>query len=107
MTTPITAQERSAIMAGVNDFHDGVNSMNNIYSGATVAGSTLSGQAMRSTAGATLSKVITQWTDDFNNIKALLQAMADQLLSTTNQTVSADQANAEVAAALAYTPPSI
>jgi hypothetical protein len=101
MTTPVTAQQAQVITQSAQAFEDGVNAMNQVYNQVFAAGDQLKGQAMVSTAGQQFSVAITRWTDDFNNIKATLQAMHDQLLSTTTQTTSTNSANAEIAAALA------
>jgi hypothetical protein len=101
MTTPVTAQQAQVINNSAQAFQDGVNAMNQVYNQVFAAGDQLKGQAMVSTAGSQFSVAITRWTDDFNNIKATLQAMHDQLLSTTSQTTSTNSANAEIAAALA------
>jgi hypothetical protein len=104
MTTPLTAQQSQVITQSAQVFEDGVNAMNQVYSQVFAAGSQLQGQAMVSTAGQQFGVAITRWVDDFNNIKQTLQAMHDQLLSTTGQTTSTNTANAEIAAALANTP---
>jgi hypothetical protein len=101
MAAPLTAQQSQVITQSAQVFQDGVNAMNQVYSEVFAAGDQLKGQAMVSTAGSQFSVAITRWTDDFNNIKQLLQAMHDQLLSTTTQTTSTNVANAEIAAALA------
>ena len=101
MTTPVTAQQAQVITQSAQAFEDGVNAMNQVYNQVFAAGDQLKGQAMVSTAGQQFSVAISRWTDDFNNVKALLQSMHDQLLSTVNQTVSTNTANAEIAAALA------
>ena len=106
MTTPLTAQQSQVITQSAQVFEDGVNAMNSIYSEVFAAGDQLRGQAMVSTAGQQFSVAITRWTDDFNNIKATLQAMHDQLLTTTSQTTSTNMANSEIAAALAAKPTS-
>jgi hypothetical protein len=100
MAAPLTAQQSQVITQSAQVFQDGVNAMNQVYSEVFAAGDQLKGQAMVSTAGSQFSVAITRWTDDFNNIKQLLQAMHDQLLSTTTQTTSTNVANAEIAAAL-------
>ncbi len=105
MTTPLTAQQRQYILNSAQVFEDGVSAMNQVYNEVFAAGDQLRGQAMVSSAGSQFAVVVTRWTDDFNNIKTLLQAMHDQLLSTTSQTVSTDQANQEIAGALGYQPP--
>jgi hypothetical protein len=97
----VTAQQAQVITQSAQAFEDGVNAMNQVYSQVFAAGDQLKGQAMVSTAGSQFSVAISRWTDDFNNVKALLQSMHDQLLSTVNQTVSTNQANSEIAAALA------
>jgi hypothetical protein len=104
---PLTAQQRQYIIQGAQIFEEGVNAMNQIYSEAFSAGDQLKGQAMVSSAGSQFSFAVMRWTDDFNNVKNLLQAMHDQLLSTTDQTTSTNQANAEIAAALKYQPPGL
>jgi hypothetical protein len=101
MTTPVTTQQAQVITQSAQAFEDGVNAMNQVYSQVFAAGDQLRGQAMVSTAGQQFGVAISRWTDDFNNVKALLQSMHDQLLSTVNQTVSTNQANSEIAAALA------
>jgi hypothetical protein len=101
MAAPLTAQQSQVITQSAQVFQDGVNAMNQVYSEVFAAGDQLKGQAMVSTAGSQFSVAITRWTDDFNNIKQLLQAMHDQLLSTTTQTTGTNVANAEIAAALA------
>lgn len=105
MPVPLTSQQQQDITNSANVFSDGVNAMNQIYNEVFSAGDTLKGQAMVSTAGAMFASAMTRWTDDFNNIKALLQAMHDQLISTTQQTGSTNSANEEIAQALAYTAP--
>jgi hypothetical protein len=107
MTTPVTAQQRQNIIASANIFEDGVNMMNQIYNDVFAAGDQLKGQAMVSTAGSLFAQVITRWTDDFNNIKNLLQAMHDQLMSTVDQTFNTNQANEEIAQSIAYTAPAV
>jgi NADPH-dependent glutamate synthase beta subunit-like oxidoreductase len=104
MTTPLTAQQSQVIIQSAQVFEDGVNAMNSIYSEVFAAGDQLRGQAMVSTAGQQFSVAITRWTDDFNNIRQTLQAMHDQLLSTTSLTTSTNMANSEIAAALAAKP---
>jgi hypothetical protein len=104
MTVPLTSQQAQDIMNSANVFEDGVNSMNQIYNEVFSAGDTLKGQAMVSTAGQMFATAMTRWTEDFNNIKALLQSMHDQLISTTQQTGSTNSANEEIAAALQYSP---
>jgi hypothetical protein len=101
MTTPVTAAQAQVITNSAQAFEDGVNAMNQVYNQVFAAGDQLKGQAMVSTAGSQFGVAISRWTDDFNNVKALLQSMHDQLLSTVNQTVSTNQANSEIAAALA------
>jgi hypothetical protein len=105
MTVPLTSQQVQDITNSANVFQDGVNAMNQIYNEVFAAGDQLKGQAMVSTAGQMFGTAITRWVDDFNNIKALLQAMHDQLLSTTQQTASTNTANEEIAQALGYTAP--
>jgi hypothetical protein len=105
MAAALTAQQRQVILNSAQVFQDGVNAMNQVYSQVFSAGDQLKGQAMVSTAGSQFGVAITRWTDDFNNIKATLQAMHDQLLSTTDQTTSTNTANSEIAAALAYKSP--
>jgi hypothetical protein len=107
MTTPVTAQQRQNIITSANIFEDGVNMMNQIYNDVFAAGDQLKGQAMVSTAGSLFAQVITRWTDDFNNIKNLLQAMHDQLMSTVDQTFNTNQANEEIAQSIAYTAPAV
>ncbi len=104
MTTPLTAQQSQVVTQSAQAFEDGINAMNQVYSQVFSAGDQLRGQAMVSTAGQQFGIAITRWTDDFNNIKATLQAMHDQLLTTTSQTTSSNMANAEIAAALAAKP---
>jgi len=104
MPVALTAQQAQDILNSAQVFEDGVNSMNQIYNEVFSAGDTLKGQAMVSTAGTMFATAMTRWTEDFNNIKALLQAMHDQLIATTQQTGSTDSANAEIAAALHYAP---
>jgi hypothetical protein len=101
MAQAVTAAQAQVITNSAQVFEDGVNSMNQVYNQVFAAGDQLKGQAMVSTAGSQFGVAISRWTDDFNNVKATLQAMHDQLLSTVNQTVSTNTANAEVAAALA------
>src|ERR1700683_152357 len=105
MAAALTAQQRQVILNSAQVFQDGVNAMNQVYSQVFSAGDQLKGQAMVSTAGSQFGVAITRWTDDFKNIKATLQAMHDQLLSTTDQTTSTNTANSEIAAALAYKSP--
>src|SRR5260370_39255768 len=107
MTTPVTAQQRQNIIPSENICEDGVNMMNNIYNDVFAAGDQLKGQAMVSTAGSLFAQVITRWTDDFNNIKNLLQAMHDQLMSTVDQTFNTNQTNEEIAQAIAHTGPAV
>jgi hypothetical protein len=102
---PLTAQQRQIVLQSAQVFEDGVNAMNQVYNEVFAAGDQLKGQAMVSTAGQTFGVAITRWVGDFNNIKQTLQAMHDQLISTTNQTTSTNQANQEVAQALSYAPP--
>ncbi|HUC56607.1 MAG TPA: hypothetical protein VMA95_04345 [Streptosporangiaceae bacterium] len=106
MTTPLTAQQAQVILNSAQIFEDGVSAMNQVYNEVFAAGDQLKGQAMVSTAGSQFAVAVTRWTDDFNNIKALLQAMHDQLIATTNQTTSTNQLNQEIAAAMNYQPPS-
>jgi hypothetical protein len=101
----VTAQQSQVITQSAQVFEDGVNAMNTIYSQVFAAGDQLRGQAMVSTAGQQFAVAVTRWTDDFNNIKATLQAMHDQLLSTTSQTTSTNSSNTEIANALNYAPP--
>jgi hypothetical protein len=105
MAAALTAQQRQVILNSAQVFQDGVNAMNQVYSQVFSAGDQLKGQAMVSTAGSQFGVAITRWTDDFNNIKSTLQAMHDQLISTTDQTTSTNTANSEIAAALAYKSP--
>ena len=102
--TPLTAQQRQIILQSSQVFEQGVGAMNQVHGEVFAAGDQLRGQAMVSTAGQQFAVAVTRWTDDFNNIKQTLQAMADQLLSTTNQTTSTNQSNQEIAQALSYTP---
>jgi len=102
MAAAVTAQQAQVITQSAQVFEDGVNAMNSIYSQVFAAGDQLRGQAMVSTAGQQFAVAVTRWTDDFNNIKATLQAMHDQLLSTTSQTTSTNSANSEIAAALSF-----
>jgi inhibitor of KinA sporulation pathway (predicted exonuclease) len=104
-SAPLTSQQRQAILNGASIFEEGVNAMKSVYSEVFASSTQLKGQAMVSTAGLQFSSAITQWTDDFNNITSLLQAMHDQLLDTTNTTTSTNQSNTEIATALSYTPP--
>jgi inhibitor of KinA sporulation pathway (predicted exonuclease) len=104
-STPLTAQQRQVILNSAQIFEDGVNAMTQVYNEVFSAGDQLQGQAMVSTAGTQFATAVTRWVDDFNNIKQTLQAMQDQLLSTTNQTTSTNQNNTEIAQALSYTPP--
>src|ERR1700761_1285442 len=104
MTTPLTAQQSQVVIQSAQVFEDGVNAMNQVYTEVEAAGAQIHGGAMVSTAGQQFGVAITRWTDDFNNIKATLQAMHDQLLATTSQTTSGNKANAEVAPALAAKP---
>jgi hypothetical protein len=106
MTTPapVTAQQRAAMLQSAQIFEDGVNDMKQVYSQVFSAGDQLKGQAMVSQAGSLFANAVSEWVGDFNNIINLLGAMHDQLLATSSQTVSTDQANAEIAAALAFTP---
>lgn len=102
---PLTTQQRQIILNSAQIFEDGVNAMTQVYNEVFAAGDQLKGQAMVSTAGAQFGTAITRWVEDFNNIKQTLQAMHDQLLSTTSQTTNTNQVNAEIAQALSYTPP--
>ena len=101
MGTPLTAQQSQVIIQSAQVFEDGVNAMNQVYSEVFTAGDQLRGQAMVSTAGQQFGVAITRWVNDFNNIKQTLQAMHDQLLTTTSQTTSTNVSNSEIAAALA------
>jgi hypothetical protein len=101
MGTPLTAQQSQVIIQSAQVFEDGVNAMNQVYSEVFTAGDQLRGQAMVSTAGQQFGVAITRWVNDFNNIKQTLQAMHDQLLTTTTQTTSTNVSNSEIAAALA------
>jgi hypothetical protein len=101
MTTPLTAQQSQVITQSAQVFEDGVNAMNQVYTEVEAAGVQLQGGAMVSTAGQQFNVAITRWTADFNNIKQTLQAMHDQLLTTTSTTTSTNVSNAEIAAALA------
>lgn len=105
MPVPLTSQQQQDILNSANVFQDGVNAMNQIYNEVFAAGDQLKGQAMVSTAGQMFGAAITRWTDDFNNVKALLQSMHDQLISTTQQTTSTNSANEEIARALGYAAP--
>lgn len=107
MTTPVTAQQRQNIIASANIFQDGVNMMSQVYNDVFASGDQLKGQAMVTTAGTLFASLITRWTDDFNNIKNLLQAMHDQLMSTVDQTFNTNQVNEEIAGAVNYTPPAV
>jgi inhibitor of KinA sporulation pathway (predicted exonuclease) len=103
----VTEQHHLVIVRSAEVFQEGVNAMNSVYNAVFSAGDQLRGAAMVSTAGATFAGAVTRWVDDFNNVKNLLQAMHDQLLSTTSQTISTNQANAEMAAAMQYRPPTL
>lgn len=105
MAGALTAQQAQDILNSAQVFQDGVNSMNQIYNEVFSASDQLKGQAMVSTAGAMFATAMVRWTDDFNNIKALLQAMHDQLIGTTQQTGATNTGNEEIAQALAYTAP--
>ena len=106
-SAPLTAQQRPIVIRSAGVFQEGVNAMNNVYNAVFAAGDQLRGQAMVSTAGVTFSGAVTRWVDDFNNVKNLLQAMHDQLITTTNQTTSTNDSNAEIASALHYAPPNV
>jgi inhibitor of KinA sporulation pathway (predicted exonuclease) len=105
MAAALTAQQQKDILNSAQVFQDGVDAMNRIYGEVFSAGDQLKGQAMVSTAGQMFGVAITRWTDDFNNIKRLLQAMHDQLLSTTQQTTATNTSNEEIAQALSYQAP--
>jgi len=105
MAAALTAQQQKDILNSANVFQEGVDAMNRIYGEVFAAGDQLKGQAMVSTAGQMFGVAITRWTDDFNNIKSLLQAMHDQLVSTTQQTTSTNTTNEEIAQALSFKPP--
>ncbi len=106
MTVPLTAQQTQDIMNSANAFEEGVTAMNQVYNEVFAAGDQLKGEAMVSSAGRMFYVAVTRWTDDFNNIKALLQAMHDLLIATTQQTGATNAANEEIAQALSYTAPS-
>ncbi len=105
MAVPLTAQQRQIVLQSAQIFEEGVSAMNQIYGEVFAAGDQLRGQAMVSTAGQQFGVAITRWVDDFNNIKQTLQAMHDQLISTTDQTTNTNAVNAEIAAALSHRPP--
>jgi len=106
MAVALTAQQQQDILNSANVFSEGVSSMNQIYNEVFAAGDQLKGQAMVSTAGQMFGVAVTRWVDDFNNIKQLLQAMHDQLMSTTQQTTATNVSNEEIAQALSFTAPS-
>jgi hypothetical protein len=105
MPVPLTSQQQSDILNSAKVFQDGVNAMNQIYNEVFAAGDQLKGTAMVSTAGTMFGAAIVRWTDDFNNIKALLQSMHDQLIATTQSTANTNAANEAIAQALGYNPP--
>jgi hypothetical protein len=105
MANALTAQQQKDILNSAQVFQDGVDAMNRVYGEVFAAGDQLKGQAMVSTAGSMFGVAITRWTDDFNNIKQLLQAMHDQLLTTTQQTTATNTNNEEIAQALSFQPP--
>lgn len=102
MPVPLTSQQQQDILNSANVFQDGVNAMNQIYNEVFAAGDQLKGAAMVSTAGTMFGSAIVQWTDDFNNIKTLLQSMHDQLIATTQSTANTNSANEAIAQALGY-----
>jgi hypothetical protein len=99
-TAPLTAQQRQVILQSSQAFEQGVGAMNQVYGEVFAASDQLRGQAMVSTAGQQFAVAVTRWTDDFNDIKQTLQAMAQQLIDTTNQTTSTNEGNVDLASTL-------
>jgi hypothetical protein len=97
---PLTAQQRQIILQSSQAFEQGVSAMNTVYGEVFAANDQLRGQAMVSTAGQQFAVAVTRWTDDFNDIKQTLQAMAQQLIDTTNQTTSTNEGNVDLASTL-------
>jgi hypothetical protein len=97
---PLTAQQHQDILNSANVFEEGVTSMGQVFNEVFTAGDTLKGQAMVCTAGQMFGVAVARWTDDFNNIKMLLQQMHDQLMATTQQTTATNVRNLHLASGL-------
>jgi hypothetical protein len=96
----VTANTISVTQTAAQDFSDAASSLQAIYNSVFESGSTLSSQAMITSAGALFTQAINRWSEDFWDIYGTLTWMAQQLNDTATQMLNNEQHNAELAQGL-------
>ena len=99
-TAPITQNEINVTLQAQDAFQTAVGDLTSIVSEAFDSGSTLSSNAMVTTAGEKFGGAVVQWVEDFEDMRSTLQWMATQLGDTAQQLQAGNQQSYEMAAAL-------
>lgn len=99
-SAPVTQNEINVTLQAQDAFLTAVGDLNSIISQVFDSGTTLSTNAMVTTAGAKFGGAVSQWVQDFEDMRSTLQWMADQLGETAQKLKAGDQQSFEMAAAL-------
>jgi hypothetical protein len=99
-TAPVTQNEIDVTLKAEDAFQTAVGDLNSIISQVFDSGTTLSTNAMVTTAGAKFGSAVAEWTQDFEDMRSTLQWMATQLGDTAQKLKAGNQQSFEMAAAL-------
>jgi hypothetical protein len=97
---PVTQNEVDVTLRAQDQFLTAVGDLNSIISQVFDSGTTLSTNAMVTTAGQKFGSAVGQWVTDFEDMRSTLQWMADQLGETAAKLKAGNQQSYEMAAAL-------
>jgi uncharacterized protein YaiE (UPF0345 family) len=100
MTTPVTQNTINVTQQAQEAFQTAAGDLTSIVSGVLDSNQQLTSSAMVSQAGAKFGGAVTQWTEDFNDLRGTLQWMADQLGNQWQTMQRNEQNNTDIAAGL-------
>jgi hypothetical protein len=105
VTTPNVTQNTLSVTQHAQEaFVTAVNDLMSILNGVLDANGQLTSVAMVSQAGAKFGSAISQWLDDFWDLKGTLSWMAEQLATQLQQMAANEQNNTDLASGIGCTP---
>lgn len=96
----VTQNEINVTLQAHDAFATAVGDLTSIVSQVFDSGSSLSSNAMVTTAGAKFGGAVNTWCQDFEDMRSTLQWMTNQLYDTAQQLQAGNQQNEDMAAAL-------
>lgn len=104
MPAPITANTIPVTQKAAEYFTEAVQNLDSIKASVFEAGTTLANQAMITTAGGKFLVAVTQWTEDFDDIRNTMNWMAEQLATTAKQMLANEAHNVDIATGITSMP---